>query len=440
MRCGFYETEITPPLGGSIFGYLKARIAREIVTKLYAKSAVLEQNGVTVAFLVLDALYIPKGIEHVVKERVFEQTGITGDHILIAATHCHNSMPTFLGKEPYQDPILDQKIIDMTALLAADTVIMAHKKLQPAHVRFGLGSANGISFVREHWMKDGTVMTNPHNHREDIVKPYSDPDTELPVFFFADNEGKPLGSITSFALHHCCTGLTEAISADYSYYVAQNLKKAFGNHYVNLFYSGFCGNINDANFYGETVGRSPEIGEVLTKELLYTISKAEPVTGEILSVKMDTVKIKKRELEPGFVDSVKALLKNPPDETVRSIEDAYGDYMKYNRASTVLYRYEKDERTEYDVPVQVIKIGECMIYALPFEMFSQFGEKIKKGSPAKKNLLVEVAHSSDLYGYIVVPELYSMPTVYEATVYSDFLAIDAGDLMVDKALEIAHTL
>lgn len=109
---------MTPPLGGSMFGYLEERIAKEIVTKLYAKAAVLEQNGEIVAFLILDALFIPAGIEDVVRKRVFEWTGITADHILIAATHCHNSMPVFLGKEPYQDPILDRKIIGMTALLA----------------------------------------------------------------------------------------------------------------------------------------------------------------------------------------------------------------------------------------------------------------------------------------------------------------------------------
>lgn len=289
-------------------------------------------------------------------------------------------------------------------------------------------------------MKNGTVMTNPYNHLEDIVKPYSEPDTEFPVFFFTDTEGRPLGSITSYAMHHCTTGLDEEISADYSYYVSENLKKAFGNHYVSLFYSGFCGNINSGNMYGPSIGKSPQLGDALTKVLLYAIAKAEPVTEEILSVKMDTVKIKKRELKPGFLESVKELVKNPPVDGVASIEYAYSDYMKYNSASAVLSRYEKDSRTEYDVPVQVIKIGDCMIYALPFEMFSQFGAKIRAGSPTKKNLLVELANASNLYGYIVVPELYEMTTVYEVTVYSDFMEVNAGDMMVEKALEIAHTL
>lgn len=441
MRCGFWETDVTPPLGGSMFGYLAERIAREIVTKLYAKAAVLEHNGEMVAFLVIDALRVPKGLEDVVRERVFKEIGIPAERILIAATHCHTSMPVVVGREPYQNPKLDQQILDMTALLAADTVIMAYKRMQPAYLRFGIGHTEGISQVREHWMKNGTVMTNPFNHMDELVKAYSEPDTEFPVFFFTDSEGRPLGSITSYAMHHCATGLIEEISADYSYYVSENLKKSFGSHYVSLFYSGFCGNINHYNMYGPSIGESPELGDALTKVLLYTIAKSEPVTEPELTVKMDTVTIKKRELDPDFIESVKEVLKNPePTDCIRSIEFPYSDYMKYSRGDRVLSRYEKDKRTEYDVPVQVIKIGDCMIYALPFEMFSQFGEKIRAGSPTQKNLLVELAHSSDLFGYIVVPELYDMPTVYEATIYNDYMEIDAGDMMVEKALELAHTL
>ena len=47
MKCGFYEKEITPPLGQSLPGYFCPRPAMDVWDKLYAKSAVFEgENGI----------------------------------------------------------------------------------------------------------------------------------------------------------------------------------------------------------------------------------------------------------------------------------------------------------------------------------------------------------------------------------------------------------
>lgn len=45
MQCGFYETEITPPLGTMIPGYFTKRVNQGVKQKLYAKAAVLENEG-----------------------------------------------------------------------------------------------------------------------------------------------------------------------------------------------------------------------------------------------------------------------------------------------------------------------------------------------------------------------------------------------------------
>jgi len=439
MRCGFYETEITPPLGCSMFGYATKRTAQGVKSKLYAKAAVLEQDGRYAAMLVVDATRIPKGMPEVVRRRVVEKTGIDENAILIAATHSHTSMPVQQGTAPEQDPELDQVAMDMAALLAADAVILAYQRLQPVNVRFGIGQAEGISFVREYHIKDGTIRTNPGYCMEDVVKPYSDPDTDLPAFFFTDAEGKPVGAITSFALHHDTVSGSE-ISADFSGYVAQNLKRTFGDQFITLFFAGFCGNINHLNYCGEPFKHTAqEIADVLTKELLATISKAEPIGGDSLAVKMETIKIKKRELEPGFLDSVRELVKNPPGPGPMSIADPYSDRMKYTQSKFLLRMYGENPNDVFDIPVQVIKLGECLIYAFIGEVFSQFADRLRAASPSKKNLLVSCAHSHENKPYIPIQEMF-LPTVYEASLYSATLEPAAGDMMVEKALELAHQL
>ena len=58
MRCGFYEKEITPPLGQSVPGYFCARPAMDVWDKLYAKAAVFEGENGIVAVLILDAVFM----------------------------------------------------------------------------------------------------------------------------------------------------------------------------------------------------------------------------------------------------------------------------------------------------------------------------------------------------------------------------------------------
>ena len=76
MRCGFYETEITPPLGTTIFGYYARRVNVGVSSKLYAKACVLEQDGKHCAMLVLDTLAVPASFPAFIRQYVHEKTGI----------------------------------------------------------------------------------------------------------------------------------------------------------------------------------------------------------------------------------------------------------------------------------------------------------------------------------------------------------------------------
>ena len=288
MRCGFYETEITPPLGTTIFGYYARRVNVGVSSKLYAKACVLEQDGKHCAMLVLDTLALPASFPDFIRQYVHDKTGIDPNAILIAATHAHTGFPTTddLGvhktpnvseNEPELHPELDKLSLEWIRLVSADAVVHAFRRLQEATVRFGTGVVDNISYVREYILDDGTVRTNPNYCKERIVKPCAEPDKALPLFFFEDAEGKPLGSIASFALHHDIISGTR-ISSDYSGVVARRMKEKFGMDFVSLFFAGFCGNINHANYMGEKRGEPflktyVETGNLLFAEILRILSE-----------------------------------------------------------------------------------------------------------------------------------------------------------------------
>lgn len=455
MRCGFYETEITPPLGTTIFGYPTKRVNSGVKLKLYAKACVLENDGTKAAFLILDAVQLPVDLPEAVRKRVCERTDIPFDSIVMAATHSHTSgavrknLGSFKWKpkkegEPELNEELDHFYMDMLILKAADAIVLANDRLEEVDIKFAIGKAENVAYVREYYIDDGTIRTNPGYCKEKIVKPYSEANPDLPVFFFTDKNGKPKGAITSFGMHHDTVSGCE-MSADYSGVVAKNLKNTFGEDFVSLFFAGFCGNTNHLNFMGEKRGEpfkktTQEMGDILTKELLNAIAKAEPIKGDCLIVKKECLMIPKRKLPEGLIERVKELVKNPPEKGPMTIADPYSDRMLWSGARSILKTYDEDKRTEYENPVMVVRIGDCLIYSFTGEVFSQFADIINEKSPAKNILLIELAHSGEAGSYIPTKELYDIPTVYEASIYSDRLVKEAGDMMVDKAIEIAKSM
>ena len=455
MKCGFYETEITPPLGTTIFGYPTKRVNSGVKLKLYAKACVMENNGKKVALLVIDSLDVPEDLSEVIRKRVCEMTDISFDSILFAATHSHTSgairknLGNFKWKpkkegEPDLNEELDHMYLEMMLIKAADAIVLANQRLEEVDIKFAIGKAEGVAFVREYYIDDGTIRTNPGYCKEKIVKPYSEANPDLPVFFFTDKKGKPKGAITSFGMHHDTVSGSE-MSSDYSGVVAKNLKNTFGEEFVSLFFAGFCGNTNHLNFMGEKVGEpfkrtTQEIGDILTKELLYAISKAEPVKGDVLMAKKEIMKVPKRKLPDGLIERVKELVKNPPEKGPMTIADPYSDRMLWSGARGILKRYDEDKRTEDEIPVMVVRIGDCLIYSFIGEMFSQFADSLRAKSPSSKNFMIELSNTGEIGPYVPIPELYDIPTVYEASIYSDCLAKEAGDMMVDKAIEIAREI
>ena len=45
MRASFYECDVTPPLGGFLWGHYREIYAQEVHNRLYAKAVVVEDQG-----------------------------------------------------------------------------------------------------------------------------------------------------------------------------------------------------------------------------------------------------------------------------------------------------------------------------------------------------------------------------------------------------------
>ncbi|MBQ6830353.1 MAG: hypothetical protein IJO59_04430 [Clostridia bacterium] len=448
MKVGFYEAEITPPLGLPIPGYFFERIACGVKQNLFAKAVVIENEGVYTAMVCVDALGLPEGLADVVRREVSARTPIDPASILVAATHSHTSVPVdYTKNETYADRVASA--IQTVSLRAADAVVLAYQRLREADVYYVCEEVTGISFCRNCLLKNGEYRTNPFDYVDDVVRTAREPRRPFSILFFRDKNGNPIGGISSFALHHDNVG-GEEYSSDYSGTLALRLKDVYGSGFVSVFLSGFNGDINNVDFmHKEDLFHATyeKIVGTLFERYVNMVPTAKKMDNTAIAYQMGSVTVEKRKIPDGFVDSVKAVLAGPaPEPTydekgnrIDKITDPYCDSQKYAAGDIVLKTYEEDKRKELDLPVQAIKFGDCLFYGLVGEQFSEFAENICDGSPSDKNFTVSMCHFYNTVSYFPTAHMFH-PHVYESTYYSARFEPDTGDRMVKRVLELGHEI
>lgn len=442
MRVGFYEREITPPLGCRIPGYFETRVSAGVKQKLYAKACVVEQDGTYAAFLALDCISVPIGANEIVRQRVSQATPIAPESILIAAIHSHTAAPRVYTKRSECSPqeLMELDVIDHINRIAADAVILAYQRLQSADAYYAHNNVTGVSFIRQYKLADGDIRTNPGKYIDEVVGRCGESDSSLPIILFKGKSGKPLGSISSFALHHDTVGGVE-YSSDYSGMLASNLKVQYGNDFVSLFYQGFCGDINHCDFCRKDDPfwlKTNMIAQALTEKWLEAVEKAEKLEDR-LQVRWDTVVLDKRKVDENYLNNLLELVQNPPDLQAVDISDPESDVSRYVRSRRIISWYIEDKRSQIPAPVQVIAIGDALIFPFIGEQFSQFGHDLRAGSPSTKNMTVSLAHSAEFQCYYPTEQMF-LPNVYESTYSSCLFAPGSSDRIVKKSLEMAKEM
>lgn len=415
FEAGFYEIDITPS-------------GEKVYDPLMAKALVLKQGSEKGAVVVCDVIGIDQKTADEVRTAVSKKTGIPVHHISVSATHNHSG-----------------GIAEDFAARITKAIIEADKLLKPVTVSSGTTQQEGIAFNRRFLMVDGTVRMNPaidktngtsfeNGHsflNPEIVKPVGPVDTDLPVVFFKSVDGKPIGSLTSYALHTCVFG--SGISADFPGFLAKRLSESYGN-FVSIFGEGACGDINHWDVKkpgGPQNGpeRSAEIGY----EIAETMKKAIPGLATTTPDFKVLYRVVNVPLQPVTEMDI-AWAQSATDTKFKDFGSTDFDkrgFLAGVRARKILQLAEMRKAGEnLPLDVQVFRINnETAVITLPGEIFVEHGLNIKKASPFKNTIILELANNA--CGY--VPTLKNYAEGGYETVNS-FLIPGGGEMLVTTAI------
>jgi hypothetical protein len=445
LRAGAATSVITPHLGVSLCGSMQDRAAETVHDELHARALVLDNGDTRLALVVLDLIAAGKEWLGAIKHQVSGFTGIPMGHVLISCTHTH-SAPTPVNV--FQSNA-EKDYLDWAGTRVADVVRIAAKRLQPARVGWAVGHEDRVIFNRRYHMKPGTPLPSPFPRVEDKVKMNpgvenpaversagpTDPDVAvLAVQKAARPAGQPLAIFATYGLHYAGGMPGTEVSADYFGAVADRLHGLTGGPrhdphqpFVGLLANGCFGDINNIDVRKR---RHPAHAYHQLDDVAETVARAIHETWRGIAyhdwVPLDaletTLELGVRKPTADEVKQAQAILERAPQGPLRALPEIYA------RETVQL----ADWPERYKTPVQVLRVGDLAVCALPGEPFCQTGLDIKAKSPFKPTMMVGMAN--DYAGYLPTEEQHALSGYETWRAKSSFLEIPAATRLQQAAL------
>jgi hypothetical protein len=434
LRVGVATVDITPPRGYRMAGYFAERVNTGTRDPLLAKAIVFRQGDRRAALVFCDLVAVPGGVSGPARARAAEATGIPAANIAVAATHSHTG-PLYYGvlRERFHKKALaaqgrdPHEEVDYAAQLAeriSTAIARADAAAAPARIAAGVARETRLSFNRRFHMKDGTVRFNPGALNPDIVRPAGPIDPEVAVVLFRSaTDDRPLATLTVFALHLDTVGGTE-YSADYPGHLEAGLKQALGPRLVSLFGAGTCGDINHIDVSKRERARTDAIGDRLARTVLDELPRLSPVSTPSLAVASATVEAPLQRPTAAEVAEARA--------TIDRVGSPKVPFLEQVKAVKVLDLVENHPTGSLSLDVQVFRLGpDLAIVTLPGEVFVELGLAIKRASPFKTTLVIELANQ--IPAYVPTKKAFAEGS-YE--VVNSRVQPGVGERLVDEAVRL----
>jgi len=436
LEIGAAETDITPPVGHRMAGYFDERLATGTHDPLKAKALVLKQGDEQIALVFCDLVGLSLNVTTNARAQASKLTGIPVTNIMICATHSHTG-PLFddvrryyfheaavakYGRDPQERVHYPQFLTDRVVKVIG----RAQAQLKPAQLEAGITKAEGLTFNRRYWMKNGHVAFNPGQMNTNIDRPAGPSDSDVGVLLARYPQTKePFAGVTVFAMHSDTVGGTQ-YSADCAYYVQQTLRGAFGENYISAFGAGTCGDLNHINVDKQEPIKgfdvAERLGTALGKAVLDASSQLTLISNPSLAVRSTTLKIPLQDVSPDELADART--------KISKLGDPGTDFMA--KVVTVKRLDLAQRGATWPMEVQVFRLdSETALVCMPCEIFVELGQAIKQSSPFKKTIVISICN--DRPSYVPTRKAFTEGS-YEVT--NARVKSGAGETLVEAAVKL----
>ena len=360
LLLGVARGDITPEIGGNLFGYRPDLYSESVNDNLTATVFAFTQGEEKFVLITVCVCLIDTTVTDELRRLISEKHNVKIGNIIICATHTHSgpatiNMPGWGGIDmPYYENIMKPNILK--------TVDDAFFNTQPVTMGVGVGESK-LGINRRQLNVDNSVGLG-----QCYWAPYN---PQMTVISFKNNDNKVIGNIIHYGCHGTCAGLNKEVSRDWSGVMTDALEKESGA--ITAFFNGPEGDVGPRLSNGQTTAELPaiyEIGNIGADDAIRIFNSIE-------------------EYKELSASSVSATVKLPYDKRI-SYEEAVEGYKKYGNEtinygrqlavyySKVKQSYETDftEEEFEEIPQSIIRLGDIVFVSFPYELFSEIGMRI----------------------------------------------------------------
>jgi neutral ceramidase len=413
FRAGAATSNVTPDLGVSINGGFQDGKATYIHDELHARCLALDDGQTKLVLVAVDSCVIGRDIFDAAKKLVQESTGIPVENMLMSATHSHSCGTLQAVGQSTPDPAY-QKFVTRRI---ADGVKRALNNLAPAKIGWGYGNVPQHVFNRRWRLRLGSVPPSPHGVTTDQVRTnpgIKNPNLEQPagptdpqVWFISvqSKEGRPLALYANYSLHYVGGVGAGHISADYFGAFADRIQTLLSAErqdppFVGAMSNGTSGDINNVDVSGNQAKQSP-YGQIkiVANDVAQEVARVnQGITFHDwvpLAVAQKEITLGLRLPTKDEVEKARTVMQQskalPRMETQEQV---------YARETVLLSEFPP----QVSAPLQVMKIGDLRVSAIPAEVFVDIGLELKKKLP--QTFTVSLANA--YHGYLPTPEHHKL--------------------------------
>jgi hypothetical protein len=463
MLIGWSSVDVTPTRPVVLRGQFHARISQGVNDPLTATVLALEKHPATsgshqAIMVSCDRVSCPSAVVERVQRAVAPQIpDFDVSRLFINATHTHTAPEIEEGRYPEQDPsvMTPTEYQDFFADRVSQAVVQAWQSRTEGGVSWGYGHAVVGHNRRISYFNGTSKMYGATNQPDfDSVEGYEDHGVDLA--FTWDKHGELTGIIVNLA---CPSQVSEGeyfVSADFWHEARLEIRRPYGEH---VFIMPQCSAAGDQSPHLLLYKRAEE--NMLRRKGL---TQRQEIARRIANAVDDVLPFAKGEIvsAPAFAHVVQTLCLPVRMVTRSEYEAACTEYQRWEqerpdaadvmgtsrryvmmqRYMRVMKRYEtQEQQPACPIDVHIIRVGDVAFATNPFELFLDFGIRIKARSRALQTFVIQLAGTGTNAVSCYLPTAKAVAArSYGAEVTDNVLGPEAGQLLVDRTVEMINAL
>ena len=470
LSFGWASESITPDQPVAIGGQYHTRISGQVHDPLLATALAIEtrdDRGVIdqAVMVSCDLSLIRRQTLQRVRELVKGQLpDLDVEKIFLSATHTHTAPALtdtdetdlhpydFIGSWAYRIPA-DQagimrpaQYLTFLAQQISEAVVKAWKARQPGGMSFALSHAS-IARNRRAVYADGTARMYGNTNDPNFSHIEGVSDDSVDALFFWRNNEQPEGMIINV---YCPTQEVEGesyLSADYWYDARKLLREKYHADLHVLPLVGASGDQSPHllwNKQAEAAMRQQrdlstreEIARRIVRAVddVFDVARANVRTEVAFQHRAERVPLPVWQVSDERYAQAQAVYEAGKDKTDQLSSPDYINW-RVSRTMTARYAYQKQDAF-YQAELHLLRLGDLAVATNPFELFVDYGLRIKARSPAVQTCVVQL--TADCAAYLPT-ERAVQGGGYSGRIDDGVVGPEGGKVLVDQTVRILQEM